>query len=59
MDLAPDDLHHRLEQLRFLAAETTDSLAERLVQDLIVELEDEFAAASEARASPGNRQGAS
>jgi len=44
MDLAPDDLHHRLDQLRFLAAETT---------------EDEFAAASEARASPGNRQGAS
>jgi hypothetical protein len=59
MDLAPDDLHHRLDQLRLLEAETTDPLAERLVQDLIVELEDELAAASDARASPGNRQRAS
>lgn len=42
MVLAVDDLHHRLHQLRLLAAESTDPLAQRLVQDLIVELEDEL-----------------
>jgi hypothetical protein len=31
---------HRLDQLRFLATQTDDPLAERLVRDLIVELED-------------------
>ena len=44
MDLAPEDLRHRLHQLRFLANETDDPLAERLVQDLIVELEDRLTA---------------
>jgi hypothetical protein len=33
------DLHRRLDQLRLLATETTDPLAERLVRDMIVELE--------------------
>ena len=40
MNEAPDDLHHRLDQLRLLATETTDPLAERLVRDMIAELED-------------------
>jgi hypothetical protein len=40
MNLTPEDLHHRLDQLRFLATQTDDRLAERLVRDLIVELED-------------------
>ena len=44
MDLVPEDLRHRLHQLRFLATETDDPLAERLVQDLIVELEDRLTA---------------
>ena len=39
MNEAPEDLHHRLDQLRLLATETTDPLAERLVRDLIAELE--------------------
>jgi hypothetical protein len=39
MDPTPEDLYYRLDQLRFLATETSDPLAERLVQDLIVELE--------------------
>jgi hypothetical protein len=43
MDLAPEDLHYRLDQLRLLATETNDPLAERLVRDLIVELEDRLA----------------
>jgi hypothetical protein len=43
MDLAPEDLHYRLDQLRHLATETSDPLAERLVRDLIVELEDRLA----------------
>ena len=30
MNEAPEDLHHRLDQLRLLATETTDPLAERL-----------------------------
>ena len=40
MNEAPDDLHHRLDQLLLLATETTDPLAERLVRDMIAELED-------------------
>jgi hypothetical protein len=40
MNLTPEDLHHRLDQLRFLATQTDDPLAEQLVRDLIVELED-------------------
>ena len=44
MNEAPEDLHHRLDQLRPLATETTDPLAERLVQDMIAELENQLAA---------------
>jgi hypothetical protein len=50
MSFAQEDLHHRLHQLQFLAAETTDPLAERLVHELILELEDELA-----RTSPNYR----
>jgi hypothetical protein len=39
MSEAPDDLHYRLDQLRLLGSETDDPLAERLVWDLIIELE--------------------
>jgi hypothetical protein len=46
MDLTLEDLHHRLNQLRFLATQTDDPLAERLVRDLIVELEDRLTAES-------------
>jgi hypothetical protein len=54
MDLAPEDLRHRLRQLRFLEIETDDPLAERLVQDLIVELEDRLTAVpSPVKNSPG------
>ena len=54
MDLTPEDLRHRLHQLRFLATETDDPLAERLVQDLIVELEDRLTAVpSPVKNSPG------
>ena len=44
MNEAPEDLHHRLDQLRLLATETTDPLAERLVRDMIIELEDQLTA---------------
>ena len=44
MNEAPEDLHHRLDQLRLLATETTDPLAERLVRDMIAELENQLAA---------------
>jgi hypothetical protein len=44
MNEAPEDLHHRLDQLRLLATETTDPLAERLVRDMIAELEDQLTA---------------
>lgn len=44
MDLAPEDLHYRLDQLRLLVTETNDPLAERLLRDLIVELEDRLTA---------------
>ena len=54
MDLTPEDLRHRLHQLRFLATETDDPLAERLIQDLIVELEDRLTAEpSPVKYSPG------
>jgi hypothetical protein len=54
MDLAPEDLRHRLHQLRLLATETDDPLAERLVRDLIVELEDRLTAEpSPVKYSPG------
>jgi hypothetical protein len=54
MDLAREDLHHRLDQLRLLATETDDPLAERLVRDLIVELEDRLTAVpSPVKHSPG------
>ena len=46
MNEAPEDLHHRLDQLRLLATETTDPLAERLVRELIAELEDQLTAHS-------------
>ena len=46
MNEAPEDLHHRLDQLRLLATETTDPLAERLVRDMIAELEDRLRADS-------------
>jgi hypothetical protein len=44
--MTQEDLRHRLHQLQLLAAETNDLLAERLVRDLIVELEDELATTS-------------
>jgi len=54
MDLTLEDLHHRLDQLRFLATQTDDPLAERLVRDLIVELEDRLTAElSPVKHSPG------
>ena len=54
MDLTLEDLHHRLHQLRLLETETNDPLAVRLVQDLIVELEDRLAAVpSPVKYSPG------
>jgi hypothetical protein len=57
MDQLQEDLHHRLHQLRFLASETDDPLAERLVRDLIVELE-LMAEALNAPASPALAKGA-
>ena len=44
MNEEPEDLHHRLEQLRLLATETTDPLAKRLVWDIIAELDDRLMA---------------
>jgi hypothetical protein len=44
MNETPEDLQHRLDQLRLLATETTDPLAERLVREMIVELEDRLTA---------------
>ena len=52
MNEAPEDLHHRLDQLRLLATETTDPLAERLVRDLIAELEDRLRADSKRASEP-------
>ena len=54
MDLTLEDLHHRLHQLRLLEIETDDPLAERLVRDLIVELEDRLTTEpSPVKYSPG------
>ena len=44
MNEAPEDLHHRLDQLRLLATETTDPLAQRLGRDMIAELGDRLRA---------------
>ena len=52
MDATPEDLHHRLEQLRLLAAETTDPLAQRLMRDIIVEVEDQLTATRESEFPP-------
>jgi len=52
MNEAPDDLHHRLDQLRLLATETTDPLAERLVRDMIVQLEEQLRADSKRASDP-------
>jgi hypothetical protein len=49
MNEAPEDLHHRLDQLRLLATETTDPLAERLVRDMILRT----TLSLNARATPG------
>jgi hypothetical protein len=46
MNEAPEDLHHRLHQLRLLETETTDPLAERLIRAMIAELEDRLKADS-------------
>ena len=52
MNEAPEGFHHRLDQLRLLATETTDPLAERLVRDLIAELEDQLRADSKRASDP-------
>jgi hypothetical protein len=52
MDEAPENLDHRLDQLRLLAAETTDPLAEWLVRDLIAELEDQLTVESKRASNP-------
>ena len=44
MNEAPEDLHQLLDQLRLVATETADPLAERLVRDMIVELEGQLRA---------------
>jgi hypothetical protein len=44
-----EKLQHQLDQLRFLAADTTDPLAMRLIADVIAELVEELA---EEAASP-------
>jgi hypothetical protein len=46
MNEPPECLHHRLNQLRLLATETTDPLAERLMRAMIAELEDRLRADS-------------
>jgi hypothetical protein len=46
MNETSEDLHHRVDQLRLLAMETTDPLAERLVRDIIAKLEDQLRADS-------------
>jgi hypothetical protein len=51
MNETPEDLHHRLDQLRLLATETTDPLAERLVRDIIADLEDQLLTADFKRES--------
>jgi hypothetical protein len=44
MNVPPECLHQRLNQLRLLATETTDPLAERLMRAMIAELEDRLRA---------------
>jgi nitrate reductase assembly molybdenum cofactor insertion protein NarJ len=46
MNEPPEYLHRRLNQLRLLATETTDPLAERLIRAMIAELEDRLKADS-------------
>jgi hypothetical protein len=52
MNEPPEYLHHRLSQLRLLATETTDPLAERLVRDMIAELEDRLTTDSKLARDP-------
>ena len=52
MNEAPEDLHYRLDQLRLLATETSDPLAERLVRDMIAELEDRLRADTKRAGDP-------
>jgi hypothetical protein len=52
MNEAHEDLHDRLDQLRLLATETTDPLAERLVREMIAELEDQLTADSKRASEP-------
>jgi hypothetical protein len=47
MDATPEKLRHQLEQLRFLAGETTDPLAQRLMRDIIVQVENQLTATRE------------
>ena len=56
MNEAPEDLHQLLDQLRLLATETADPLAERLVRDVIVELEDQLRADSKGASGSSIRQ---
>jgi hypothetical protein len=52
MNEAPEDLHQLLDQLRLLATETADPLAERLVRELIAELEDRLTDDSKRASDP-------
>jgi hypothetical protein len=52
MSEPPEYLHHRLNQLRLLATDTTDPLAERLVRAMIAELEDRLTADSKLARDP-------
>ena len=52
MNEAPHDLHHRLDKLRLLVTQTTDPLAERLVREMIAELEDQLMAESKRASDP-------
>ena len=52
MNEAPEDLHHRLDQLRLLATGTTDPLAERLMRAMIAELEDRLTTDSKLARDP-------
>jgi hypothetical protein len=52
MNEPPEYLHHRLNQLRLLATETTDPLAEGLMRAMIAELEDQLTADSKRASVP-------
>jgi hypothetical protein len=52
MNEAAEELHHRLNQLRLLAMETTHPLAELLVRDMIIELENQLRAESKRANDP-------